>query len=115
MLEVYGIPNCDTVKKATKWLIKHRVPFHFYDFHTKKVGKQKIDQWITKAGLEIVLNRKSTTWRNLPLALQESVLSNKNAAGIISKHLTIIKRPVIVSGEEITIGFSEVLFEKYLE
>lgn len=114
MLEVYGIPNCDTVKKALAWLKKHKVPFMFHDFKTEGISSKKLDQWISKAGLDSVLNRKSTTWRNLPVDIQKKISNRKEAIKIMMDQTSIIKRPVVEYGDELATGFSEETFSKYL-
>ena len=114
MLEVYGIPNCDTVKKALAWLKKNNITFQFHDFKTEGVSVKKLDYWINKKGLEIVLNKKSTTWRNLPVEVQKRMNNRKDAVKVMQEQTSIIKRPVVESGNDVSIGFSEDTFSKYL-
>lgn len=114
MLDVYGIPNCDTVKKALAWLGKHNIPFQFHDFKTEGITAKKLDHWINKTGLEIVLNKKSTTWRNLPVEVQNRMDNKREAVKVMQEQTSIIKRPVVESGDNVSFGFSEDAFSKYL-
>ncbi|MEO6582997.1 MAG: ArsC/Spx/MgsR family protein [Ferruginibacter sp.] len=70
---MYGIPNCDNVRKAQAWLKVHKLPFQFHNFKTEPLSLVKIQEWVNKAGLEIVLNKKSTAWRNLSANMQKQM------------------------------------------
>lgn len=114
MTEVYGISNCDTVKKTKEWLKQKNIAYTFHDFKIEKVSTKKLEQWINKAGLEIVLNKKSATWRNLPVEVQAKMKNKKEAIKIMQDQTSIIKRPVIEFGEELIVGFDEIKFLKIL-
>ena len=106
-LIVYGIPNCDTVKKARSWLSDHGLDHSFHDFKKQGVPATELDTWLAALGWEAVLNRKGTTWRKLDAALQASVSDSTSAQKVMREHASTIKRPVIAwpSGQ-VTVGFS---------
>lgn len=115
MIDVYGIPNCDNVKKAVSWLKKHHIDHTFHDLKTEGVSSTKLEYWIGKAGMEVILNRKSTTWRNLEEAVQKRADKKIDAIQIMRDHTSIIKRPIIEKGQNVLVGFSEDSFVKYLK
>ena len=106
-LIVYGIPNCDTVKKTRDWLKKKKIGFQFHDYKKQGIGKVKLEDWCAKVGWEVLLNRKSATWRELSGAEQERATNQPMAIKIMMKNNSIIKRPVIEFGEKLVVGFDE--------
>ncbi|HSZ73159.1 MAG TPA: ArsC family reductase [Cytophagaceae bacterium] len=105
---VYGIKNCDTVKKATTWLNAHHVSFDFYDYKTQAITESKLKAWCAQVGWEVLLNKKGTTWRNLDENTQASVTNEKAAIAVMLHNTSIIKRPVIENKEQIVVvGFDE--------
>jgi arsenate reductase (glutaredoxin) len=106
-LLVYGIPNCDSVKKARIWLSDQGLNSTFHDFKKQGVPAAALDVWLTACGWETVLNRKGTTWRKLDPAVQASVTDAASAKAVMLAHASAIKRPVIAwpSGQ-ITVGFT---------
>jgi Spx/MgsR family transcriptional regulator len=104
---VYGIPNCDSVKKARTWLADHGLNATFHDFKKQGVPAAEVDIWLAAVGWETLLNRKGTTWRKLDADLQASVTDSASAKRVMLKHASTIKRPVIAwpSGH-ITVGFT---------
>ena len=107
MTTLYGIPNCDTVKKARDWLATHGVDYTFHDFKKQGVPESQLDTWLSAAGWEILLNRKGTTWRKLDAAVQAGVTDSASAKQVMLVHASTLKRPVIAwpSGR-ITVGFT---------
>jgi len=106
MITIYGIPNCDTMKKARKWLEAHSVEYTFHDYKKSGVPEKKLKQWIKKAGWETLLNRRGTSWRKL----DEKIRNNIDEAAAIKVMLdnpSIIKRPVLEFDKNLLIGFSE--------
>lgn len=103
---VYGIPNCDSVKKARTWLSEQGLDFEFHDFKKQGVPEARLAQWLQACGWELVLNRKGTTWRQLDAATQASVTDAASARALMLTHASAIKRPVIewASGA-ITVGY----------
>ena len=110
---VYGITNCDTVKKARVWLAEHGVDTDFHDFKKMGVPAQELPGWISAVGWEKLLNRKGTTWRKLDAALQASVTDAETASAVMLSHPSAIKRPVVVwDNGTTTVGFDAATFEK---
>jgi Spx/MgsR family transcriptional regulator len=105
-LTVYGIPNCDSVKKARTWLADHGLSATFHDFKKQGVPAPELDRWLLAVGWDTLLNRKGSTWRKLEPALQASVIDSDSAKAVMLAHASTIKRPVMVwpSGQ-ITVGF----------
>ena len=105
---VYGIPNCDTVKRARAWLAARGVAHQFHDFKKAGVPLERLDVWMAAAEWESLLNRRGTTWRQLDAGLQALVTDAAGAAALMQSQPSVIKRPVVewASGE-VTIGFDE--------
>ena len=105
---VYGIPNCNTVKKARVWLEENGFNPEFHDFKKKGVTAEKLGEWCEVFGWEVILNKKGTTWRNLSPDVQKSVKDQKSAIAVLLENNSAIKRPVIeVDGEPVLISFNE--------
>ena len=108
-ITLYGIPNCDTVKKARTWLTDHGLDYVFHDFKKEGLPEKALNLWLKEAGWETVVNRKGTSWRKLTPAEQESVTSNASAKPFLMANPSLVKRPVIEwqSGahHQITIGY----------
>ena len=106
-LTVYGIPNCDSVKKARAWLSEHGLEYAFHDFKKQGVPEAELDAWLKTCGWETLLNRKGTTWRQLDTAMQARVVDAASAKALMLVQASVIKRPVIAwpSGQT-TVGFS---------
>jgi len=103
---VYGIPNCDTIKKARKWLDNNKVDYQFHDFRKHGLDKSMLTAWVKQVGWETLLNRRGTTWRKLPEKDRESI-NEKSAINIMLESPAIIKRPVLVTGKKVIVGFNE--------
>lgn len=103
---VYGIANCDTVKKARQWLAAHDVAYEFHDFRKQGVPAAELDRWLAQFGWEKVLNRQGTTWRKLDPALQERVHDDASARTLLLEQPSAIRRPVVHwPGGRLSIGF----------
>jgi arsenate reductase (glutaredoxin) len=107
MLTIYGIPNCDTMKKAITWLNSNKLAFVFHDYKKEGVSKAKLEAWCKQAGWEVLLNKKSTTWRELPEAEQQKVTNQTAAIKLMMTHTSIIKRPVLEYPKGLLVGFKE--------
>jgi Spx/MgsR family transcriptional regulator len=104
-ITIYGIKNCDTMKKAFAWLDKHKVEYAFHDYKSKGIDKAKLEAWAKKAGWETVINRAGTTFKKLPDKDKESV-TEKKAIALMLAQPSMIKRPVLeLSGGKILVGF----------
>jgi arsenate reductase (glutaredoxin) len=105
MTKLYGIKNCDTVKKARNWLDDHKIVYEFHDFRVQGVTAKQVKYWLTEIGLEKLINKRSTTWKELDDSTKEK-LSEKNAAALLTEHPTLIKRPVLEIDDQLHVGFS---------
>jgi len=101
---IYGIKNCDTVRKARKWLGDHNVEYRFHDFRTDGLTKKDLLAWVKAVGWEVLLNKRGTTWRQLAEKSRESVEEGK-AIDLMLAHPALIKRPVLVNGKHVHVGF----------
>ncbi len=106
MTTLYGIKNCDTVKKARKWLDAAGIDYRFHDFRTDGLKLEQLIAWNQAVGWETLLNRRGTTWRQLPEAVKENIDDN-NVLDLLMEHPTLIKRPVLELNEDVRIGFKE--------
>jgi arsenate reductase (glutaredoxin) len=103
---VYGIPNCDTVKKARAWLTAQGVDYEFHDFKKQGAPEAPLDNWLQQVGWEKLINRKGTTWRALDAATQASVMDDASAKRVILLNSSVVKRPVVHWHKgQITVGF----------
>jgi arsenate reductase (glutaredoxin) len=109
MTTLYGIRNCDTVKKARRWLDERGVAYRFHDFRTDGLGADRLDGWIRAAGWETLLNRRGTTWRQLPEA-DRAGIDAERAAALMLEHPTLIRRPVVEHGKQVLVGFNAEAF-----
>ena len=105
MITLYGIPNCDTVKKAHAWLSEHGQAHTFHDFKKQGVPPGELARWTQAAGWEKLLNRKGTTWRKLDAVAQTGVVDAASAQSLMLASPSVIKRPVVDWGQGITVGF----------
>ena len=105
-ITLYGIPNCDTVKKARAWLQQHAREARFVDFKKAGVPEDRIDAWLYALGWERLLNRSGTTWRQLDDTLRRAVVDAASAKQLMRAHASVIKRPVVEWADgAITVGF----------
>lgn len=105
MIIVYGIPNCSTVKKARAWLTEHGQNHEFHDFKKHGVPLENLTLWAQTVGWEKLLNRQGTTWRKLDAAVQAAVTDTASAQALMQTQPSVIKRPVVEWGQDVTIGF----------
>jgi len=101
---IYGITTCDTVKKARVWLEGHDIAYRFHDFRAEGLDAKRLGGWVGKVGWEKLLNKSSTTFRELPDADKQS-LDEKKAKALMLAKPTMIKRPVLEVGDQILVGF----------
>lgn len=111
-ITVYGIPNCDTIKKTLDWYKKKNIPVEFHDYKKLGIKKEKLSHWCKEVGWEVLLNKKSTTWRSLSPADQRMVINENVAIKLMIEFPSIIKRPVIEMNDKIMVGFNETYFTK---
>jgi arsenate reductase len=101
---IYGIKNCDTMKKARAWLDDHRVAYSFHDYKTDGIDRERLMAWAGKVGWETLLNRAGTTFRKLPDADKQD-LSETKAIDLMLAQPSMIKRPVLDIGGKLLVGF----------
>ena len=104
MITVYGIPNCDSVKKARAWLNEQGLDYQFHDFKKAGVPAKRLDAWLERFGWETVINRRGTSWRRLPDEERDAMDTDRAREAAIANP-SLIKRPVVESGEQMLIGF----------
>jgi arsenate reductase len=108
---IYGIKNCDTMKKARSWLDKKGVAYQFHDYKTAGIERGRLEAWAAKVGWETLLNRAGTTFRKLPDKDKEG-LSEKRAIALMLAQPSMIKRPVLVAGGKLLVGFKPEEYQK---
>ena len=106
MTKVYGIKNCDTVKKARKWLESEGIEYHFHDYRVDGLDIEQLKAWVEELGWEAMLNKRSTTWRQLDQAVKDS-LDKASATQVMIDNPTIIKRPLLDTGTARILGFKD--------
>lgn len=106
MITLYGIKNCDTVKKARDWLAKSNIDYRFHDFRVDGLDKTQVKTWISELGLEALVNKRSTTWKELDESIKDN-FNEKNAEVVITENPTLIKRPLLDTGKQKYVGFKE--------
>jgi len=104
-MKLYGIRNCDTVRKARKWLDEHGIAYEFHDFRKDGLSEELLSRWETALGWEALINRRGTTWRGLPEDVRNS-MDAASAHRVMLENPSIIKRPVVEHNGHVSIGFS---------
>ena len=104
-ITVYGIPNCDTVKKARAWLADHGIAYAFHDYKKQGVPLARLDDWMRQLGWEALLNRKGTTWRKLDAERQASIQDAASARDLMVTQPSVIRRPVLEHPGGVLVGF----------
>ena len=111
-ITIYGVKNCDTMKKARAWLDSHGVEYEFHDYKTAGIERERLERWAKKVGWEILLNRAGTTFRKLPDKDKDG-LTEKKAIALMLAQPSMIKRPVLdLGGGKLLVGFKP---EQYAE
>ena len=106
MIKLYGIPNCDTMKKARSWLDKHGIEYEFHNYKKQGVPEKELNAWVKQLGWEVLLNKRGTTWRQLDEDTKAKV-NQASAIQIMLDNPSIIKRPVLDADGQLEVGFSE--------
>ena len=115
MITLYGIPNCDTVKKARTWLDENDRAYTFHDFKKAGLDKVTVDSWLKRVSWEILVNKKGTTWRGLPDATKASVVDAATATALMLENTSVIKRPVLCINNQVLVGFDADLYKNTLK
>lgn len=106
MIKIYGIPNCDTMKKARRWLQANAIEYDFHDYKKLGVPEKNLKNWVKQTGWETILNKRGTTWRKLDDDLKDNI-DEAAAIQVMLNNPSIIKRPILESGKLLLIGFDE--------
>ena len=109
-LILYGIRNCDTVKKARAWLDRRGVEYRFHDYKVAGIDMARLDRWCGEVGWEALLNRAGTTYRKLPPS-ERDLINEKRAMALMLAQPSVIKRPVVEVGGRLVVGFKPELYE----
>jgi arsenate reductase (glutaredoxin) len=112
---LYGIPNCDTVKKARTWLDQHGISYRFHDFKKAGVTHDQVNQWLAHVGWDVLVNRKGTTWRALSDERKAAVTDATSATELMIESPSVIKRPVLFTADNAYVGFSDALYQQIFE
>ena len=111
MVILYGIKNCDSIKKARNYLEAHDITYTFHDFRSDGVNQIQLRAWVNELGWEKLLNKRSTTWRNLPDETKQNI-DEILALAVMEDQPTIIKRPVLEMANQVMVGFSEKQYDE---
>ncbi len=114
MIKVYGIPNCNTVKKAIDWLQQNGLTYEFHDYKKKGITKEKLQEWSHYLGWENIVNKKGTTWVQLSDVEKEEISNENKAIDYLAENTSSIKRPVIEAKGKYLIRFDEKQYEDLL-
>ncbi len=113
MYVIYGIKNCDTMKKAMKWLDDHGIEYQFHDYRKDGVDEKKLRAWCDEQGWQTLLNRRGTTWRKLPDEIKDGI-DQESAIKLMLEQPAMIKRPVLDLGPFVRVGFKADEYEELL-
>ncbi|TFW18505.1 ArsC family reductase [Duganella callida] len=111
-ITVYGIPNCDTVKKARTWLAEHQHAFEFHDFKKQGLTRDTVADWLKHLSRDVLVNRKGTTWRALSDERKASITDDEAAIALMLENPSVIKRPVLVKDDQYAVGFSDAQYQQ---
>ncbi|WP_373691348.1 ArsC family reductase [Endozoicomonas sp. YOMI1] len=113
VVTIYGIPNCDTIKKARRWLEGAGIEYHFHDYRKDGLPKDMLEQWADELGWEALLNRRGSTWRKLS-DKEKSAINAERAITLMLEQPAMIKRPLLDTGSQKLLGFSEEQYSNLL-
>lgn len=115
MLTMYGIKNCDTIKKARRWLEAHQIEYRFHDYRVDGLDRELLNTFIAELGWEALLNTRGTTWRKLDESVRAGIDNADAAAALMLEMPAIIKRPLLCApGKPMLLGFNEANYEKFI-
>ena len=115
-MKLYGIPNCNTVKKARDWLVQHDIEFEFHDFKKHGVTEAMLADWLKQIGWQKLLKKTGPTWGQLPDAVKASITNDASALALMLEKPNVIKRPVLVkNGKVLATGFNESDYENTIQ
>lgn len=111
-MKIYGIANCNTVKKALDWLKSNDVKHEFHNFKKIGISESKLKEWADQLGWEALINKRGTTWKKLDPKIQQNINNERSAFALMQQNPSMIKRPVIESQHGILVGFDEELYRE---
>jgi arsenate reductase (glutaredoxin) len=109
---LYGIPNCDTVKKARNWLDQNGIAYTFHDFKKAGIDRNLVAAWLVNVEWDVLVNRKGTTWRGLDDECKAAIGDATSATALMLESPSVIKRPVLSTGDRTHVGFSAELYQQ---
>ncbi|QSW34404.1 ArsC family reductase [Leclercia pneumoniae] len=116
MTQLYGIKNCDTIKKARRWLEDNNIDYRFHDYRVDGLDEDLLQKFIAELGWEALLNTRGTTWRKLDESLRASINNADSAAALMIEMPAIIKRPLLwTPGQPMLLGFSDSSYQRYFD
>ena len=104
---IYGLKNCDSCRLARKWLTAHAIPYQFVDLRNDELPLKTVAFWAKIMGTKVLLNKRSTTWRQLKDQAKTNTASKDAVISLLASHPTLIKRPVLTSGDLVLVGFTQ--------
>lgn len=110
MYKIYGIKNCDTMKKALDWLTENNVPYEFHDYKKMGISEDKVQEWLTQKPWDVLINRAGTTWKKL--SDEEKATDDISATKLMMEKPSMIKRPIIESDKIVVMGFNSNTYEQ---
>ena len=113
MVKMYGIPNCDVIKKALKFFNNHKIPVEFHDYKKEGISDKQLQRWCQVAGWENIFNKRSTTWKEI--MQHEKVESAAEAIPLMLQHTSIIKRPIVEANGKIIVGYNENAYKQLIK
>lgn len=114
-ITLYGIPNCDTVKKARSWLDANGIEYAFHDFKKNGITHALIAGWLRELPWDVLLNRKGTTWRKLDDGQKAGIVDAAGATALMLASPSVIKRPVLAGAGKTSVGFSADLYQQIFQ
>ncbi len=115
LIKIFGIPNCNTVKKARDWLTSNNIPYEFVDFKKQIPTEPQVQGWLARVELDQLINRKGTTWRSLSEDQQKLAQTQAGAIALMLSKPSVIKRPVLQSEDQIMLGFDEIKYTNFFK
>ena len=113
-ITMYGIANCDTIKKAKTWLSDNNIEFTFHDYRKQGLDQNQLEQWVDELGWETLLNRRGTTWRKLEDSIKDNI-DHDSAISVMINNPAIIKRPLLDNNGQLTCGFKADQYQTLLK
>ncbi|WP_114417548.1 ArsC family reductase [Marinospirillum perlucidum] len=113
MLTLYGIPNCNTMKKARTWLDENQLEYSFHNYKKSGIDAPTLQNWIGRVDWELLVNRRGTTWRQLPEAVRQAI-TRDSAVQLMQENPSLIKRPVVDDGQQLLVGFDPQVWQAQL-